>query len=105
MYSGSSYVITNLGDADVVRGGVVTPGFFSVFKAPLMMGRDFTADENRPRGPRALIVSHAFWQERLGGRTDVLSQSIEVSGTPTADRRRRAAAGSSFPTRRGCGPR
>lgn len=83
MFSGSSYVITNLGDADVVRGGLVTPEFFSIFKAPPMMGRDFTAEENLPKGPRAIIVSHAFWQERLGGRTDVLSQSIEVSGVPT----------------------
>ena len=66
----------------MVRGAIVTPGFFNVFKAPLLMGRDFTAEENRPNGPRAIIVSHAFWQERLGGRADVLAQSIEVSGVP-----------------------
>lgn len=76
------FVITNLGDADVVQGGVVSPGFFSIFKAAPMMGRDFTAEEDLTGGPRAIVVSHAFWQERLGGRADVLSQSIEVSGVP-----------------------
>jgi predicted permease len=82
MFGPSSFVITNLGDADVVRGAVVTPGFFSIFKSAPMMGRDFTAEENLPKGPRAIVVSHAFWQERLGGRADVLTQSIEVSGIP-----------------------
>jgi len=82
LFGNSSFVITNLGDADVVRGAIVTPGFFDIFKAPPMMGRDFTAEEDGPNRPRAIIVSHAFWQERLGGRADVLSQSIEVSGIP-----------------------
>jgi len=82
LFGGSSFVVTNLGDADVVRGAIVTPGFFGVMKSAPMMGRDFTADENRPNGPRAIVIAHAFWQERLGGRADVLAQSIEVSGVP-----------------------
>jgi len=45
-----------------------------------MMGRDFAAEENLPKGPRAIVVSYAFWQKRRGGRADVLAQSIEVSG-------------------------
>lgn len=80
LFSGARYVVTNLGDADVVNGGIVTPGFFGVFKAAPMIGRDFTAEENLPRGPHAIVISHALWQERLGGRADVLSQSIDVSG-------------------------
>jgi putative ABC transport system permease protein len=82
LVSGGRFVITSLGDADVVQGGVVSPGFFSVMKSPPMMGRDFTHEENLPGGPRAIIVSHSFWQERMGGRADVLEQSLEVSGIP-----------------------
>ena len=82
LVSGGRFVITNLGDADVVQGGVVSPGLFSVMKRPPMMGRDFTHEENLPGGPRAIIVSHSFWQERMGGRADVLEQSLEVSGIP-----------------------
>jgi putative ABC transport system permease protein len=82
LYSASRAVISNQGEADVVRVGSVTPGFFEVFKAPPVMGRSFTADEDRPGGPRSVVVSHGFWQERLGGRSDVLSQTIEISGVP-----------------------
>jgi putative ABC transport system permease protein len=82
LVSGARFVVTNLGEASVVDGAIVSPGFFAVMQSPLMMGRDFTAEENLPTGPRAIIVSHAFWQERMGGRADVLQQSIEVSGVP-----------------------
>jgi putative ABC transport system permease protein len=82
MYSAGRAVISSQGDADVVRIGTVTPDFFAVFNAAPVRGRDFTAAENLPIGPRAIVVSHGFWQERLGGRDDVLSQSVEVNGVP-----------------------
>jgi putative ABC transport system permease protein len=82
LYDASRAVVTSEGDTDVVRIGTVTPDFFAVFKAAPMMGRAFTADENRPTGPRAVIVTYGYWQERLGGRADVLSQSVEINGVP-----------------------
>jgi putative ABC transport system permease protein len=82
LYSASRAAISNQGEADVVRVGMVTPGFFEVFKARPVMGRGFTPAEDRPGGPRSVVVSYGFWQERLGGRSDVLSQTIEISGVP-----------------------
>lgn len=80
LYSGGRAVLSNQGEADVVRIGSVTPDFFAVFKAAPMIGRSFTAEENLPTGPRAAVVSYGFWQERLGGSDDVLSQAVEISG-------------------------
>jgi putative ABC transport system permease protein len=82
LYAGGRAVISHAGEADVVRVGSVTPGFFEVFRAVPIIGRDFTDDENLPTGPRAVVVSYGFWQERLGGRSDVLAQSVEISGAP-----------------------
>jgi putative ABC transport system permease protein len=82
LYSAGRTVVTSNGQADVVPLGTVTPGFFSVFNATPLLGREFTADEDRPNGPRALVIGHGFWQERLGGRADVLSQSVEINGVP-----------------------
>ena len=80
LYSGGNAVISNQGEADIVRIGSVTPDFFRVFRAAPIVGREFTAEENRSNGPRAVVVSYGFWQERLGGRGDVLSQTVEISG-------------------------
>jgi putative ABC transport system permease protein len=82
LYSGGRAVITTDGESDVVPVGSVTPEFFQVFRSTPILGREFTADENRAGGPRALIVGYGFWQERLGGRADVLNQTVEISGAP-----------------------
>src|SRR5688500_16733089 len=82
LYSGGRAVISHQGEADVVPIGSVTPGFFEVFRAAPILGREFTDEENLPAGPRAVVVSYGFWQERLGGRSDVLAQSVEISGIP-----------------------
>jgi putative ABC transport system permease protein len=84
LYSGGRAVVTNNGETDIVPIGVVSPEFFTVFNALPIRGRAFTSDEDRPNAPRAVIVSYGFWQERLGGRADVLSQSVEISGVPWA---------------------
>src|SRR5204863_2057968 len=42
------------------------------------LGRNFTAEEDQPGGPRVVIVSHGFWQRNLGGRDDVLGQTIKL---------------------------
>jgi putative ABC transport system permease protein len=74
--------LTNLGEAKSVAGAQVTPDFFRVFGAEPMTGRTFTEDESRPNGPQAVVVSHQFWQERLGGDTDVLGRTLELGGEP-----------------------
>lgn len=82
MYSASRATVTNNGEAEVVRAGVVTPDFFAVFKAAPIRGREFAANEDLANAPRVAVISYGFWQERFGGREDVLSQSVEISGAP-----------------------
>jgi predicted permease len=80
LYSSTNFNVTGLGEAEIVPGGVVTPGFFKAFASAPVLGREFTAEEDRPTGPRAIIVSYGFWQERLGGRADVVGTTLDVSG-------------------------
>ncbi|MGE3273992.1 MAG: ABC transporter permease [Vicinamibacterales bacterium] len=82
LYATTRAVISGADGADVVRAGIVTPGFFDVFAAAPVLGRSFTDEEDAPSGPDAIVISHAFWQERFGGRPDVLGQTVEVSGRP-----------------------
>ena len=47
---------------------IVTANFFDVLGAPLAMGRGFTsAEADAERHPDVAVISHAFWQKRLGG--------------------------------------
>ncbi|MEP7186621.1 MAG: ABC transporter permease [Rhodanobacter sp.] len=55
-------------------------GLLSTLGVQLQLGRNFTAEENRPHGPQAMLVSHDFWLRRFGGRTDIVGQSLRVEG-------------------------
>src|SRR5687768_4319570 len=60
---------------------IVTANFFDVVGLPLAFGRGFSADEARAeRDPRMAVISHAFWQNRLGGDSTVLGRSPVLNG-------------------------
>ena len=49
---------------------------------PPSRGRNFTAAEDQPNGPRVAIITHDFWQRNLGGREDVIGRSINLDDAP-----------------------
>ncbi|MGH7481513.1 MAG: ABC transporter permease [Longimicrobiales bacterium] len=77
---GTSILTGQSAGAETVPVGVVTADFLEVMGATPVLGRGFLAEEDVPNGREVVVVSHGFWQDRLGGRADVLGQTIELSG-------------------------
>ncbi len=46
----------------------------------MAQGRDFTADEDRPNGPKVAVLSDGFWRRHFGGRPDVVGQTLQLDG-------------------------
>jgi predicted permease len=46
------------------------------------LGRDFTADDDKPGAARTAIVSHAFWQREMGGTPDAIGRQIMLDESP-----------------------
>jgi putative ABC transport system permease protein len=62
--------------------GAVSANFFSLFDAPPVVGRYFTADEDRPpAGAPVVVISHAMWQTQFASRPDALGSSIQIGPT------------------------
>ncbi len=80
LVNGANLTVSGDGGAELVRGGVITPAFFEVFRTPLILGRGFTELEDRYQGPKVAIVSADYWRDRLGGREDILGSSIQIGG-------------------------
>jgi len=95
--AGAAPTLTGLGEPEVLTGAQVTPQLFEVFGRNPVLGRTFTDEEMQPNGPPVVIVSHAFWRDRLGGGTDAVGRSLELNGV---DREivGVAPAGFEFPT-------
>jgi len=62
-----------------VPAAQVSEGFFRLFGSSLVMGRGFTAEEDRPNGPKVVVISDGLWR-RLGAPPDILRQTISLNG-------------------------
>jgi len=56
--------------------------FFAVLGVKPLLGRTFAGDEFAGNPPRALIISHAFWQRRFGGDPAIVGQTTSINGIP-----------------------
>ena len=63
-----------------MRVAAVTSSFWTLFDARPEVGRFFVAAEDTtPTGAAVVVLSHAFWQSRYGGRADAVGQRIKIA--------------------------
>jgi predicted permease len=63
----------------------VTANFFDVLGVDAQVGRTFSAMEAAPeREPRMVVLTHAFWQNRLRADPGVIGESLILNGQPFA---------------------
>ena len=48
--------------------------YFRTLRAPIFYGRGFTTEEDRPGGANVAVVSHEFWDRRLGADPGVVGE-------------------------------
>jgi len=63
-----------------LEGRRVMPRFFDVFRMTPLVGRTFTADEDRFGGPTAVVISEALWTRRFDRAAHVFTRSLAVGG-------------------------
>ncbi len=80
LYGGGSVDLTGGDQPERVRETDVDRNVFPVLGVTPRLGRNFTAEEDRPGGPSAAIISYDLWQRRFGGDPAVVGRSIEVNG-------------------------
>jgi predicted permease len=60
----------------------VSAHYFDVLGIQPFLGRGFTAEEDRPNGPSAAILSYALWQSAFHADPQVLGKQVVVKGEP-----------------------
>jgi predicted permease len=70
------------GAAEEVRFRLVSGNYFTVLGVPPVIGRAFTAwDEKGPGSAPYAVLSYAYWRDRFGLSADVLNRRLQVFGT------------------------
>jgi putative ABC transport system permease protein len=76
---GKAFNITGTGSPEEVRGERVTTNLFTLLGVRPIMGRDFLPEEDKPGGPRAVILSYGLWGRRYGGDAKLVGKQISLN--------------------------
>jgi putative ABC transport system permease protein len=79
-YKPNGFTLLEEGQAERIQGMRVTANFLSLLKVRLLRGRDFQFEEEKRGAQGVVIISHQFWQNRLGGDEAVLGQQLSLNG-------------------------
>jgi len=77
---GQAYNLTSTGEPLRVPVAEVGADVFAALRIQPALGRVFTAEEDKPGGPRVVVLSHTFWQTRFGGDASIVNQPIQLNG-------------------------
>jgi putative ABC transport system permease protein len=70
-------------EPEEIEGDFVSDNFFSTLGADAMLGRTFSAEENRvPDRDAVVMLSHHFWQQRLSRDPQVIGRTLLLNGRP-----------------------
>ena len=65
-----------------LKGTHASADYFRVFGAPVVLGRTFTAEEDRPGGPAVVVISNGLWRSRFGADSGIIGRTIDLGGEP-----------------------
>ncbi|HVG78662.1 MAG TPA: ABC transporter permease [Patescibacteria group bacterium] len=74
--------LTVEGRPEEIAGLVASSHLFPVLGVRPALGRGYTEAEDIDGSDQVLVITHEFWQARLGGRADVLGSTITADGQP-----------------------
>src|ERR1700704_2392296 len=78
--NGSTINISYKNNPQRYTGGYVTEDFFRIVGVSPIMGRDFTADDNKPGAENTTILGYEIWKRDFGGDPNIVGQSLRING-------------------------
>jgi predicted permease len=79
-YRSDDFSITGRGEAERVRIGMVSAGFFEILGVTPARGRLFTPQEDRLGTTPVAILSAGLWQRKFGSAPDIVGKRITMNG-------------------------
>ncbi len=56
--------------------------YFSVFGVPMELGRAYTPEEDRPGGPKLVVLANGLWHSEFGADPNIVGKTMDLGGDP-----------------------
>ena len=74
------FTLTGRGDPEQITGMHAAAALLPALGLQPIIGRNFSPEEDRPGGPRVVLISQQMWFERFNSDPSVLGQSLTLDG-------------------------
>jgi putative ABC transport system permease protein len=78
--SGSTINVTYKNNPQRYTGGYVTEDLFKIIGVSPVLGRDFTAEDNKPGAPKVAILGDEIWRRDFNADPNIVGQSVHING-------------------------
>jgi len=73
-------ITTVVGDqAEIINGQAVSGGYYTGLGVQPILGRAISDEDDRPGAAPVVVLSHQFWQERLGADPSIAGQALKLN--------------------------
>ena len=79
-YRSDDFNLTGSGEAERLRTCMVSSEFFPLLGVRPMVGRTFTADEDRAGAEPVVVLADGLWKRKFGGAPDIAGRTITLNG-------------------------
>ncbi len=79
-YRQEEYSLTGNGESERVRLAMISHGFFEILGINPVLGRLFTADEDRLGTARVALIGAGLWQRKFGSSPGIVGKSLTLNG-------------------------
>jgi putative ABC transport system permease protein len=80
--NGSTVNVTVNGRPQRYTGAYTTEDFLRILGVSPMLGRDFTAEDNKPGAEKVALIGYGVWQRDFGGSKDIVGKAVRINGKP-----------------------
>ncbi len=81
-YRNGNAKLTGAGEPENLSGRMVSAGFFEMLGVKPLLGRTFTADEDRLGANPTVMISEGLWKRKFASNPHVVGQVIVLDGVP-----------------------
>jgi putative ABC transport system permease protein len=86
MFAAFNGVVANVSDEgqppERFNGSYTSAVSFQIMGQRPLLGRDFTAEDDRPGGAAVVILGHGMWMNRYGSSPSVIGRTIRINDVP-----------------------
>ena len=78
--SANGMALTGSGEAENVKGEMISAGFFDILGVAPLKGRAFTSDEDRLGANPTVMISEGLWKRKFASNPNVLGKTVILDG-------------------------